>query len=270
MGLDDALDSSGVYAIRCVTTGKAYVGSAVHLARRWRTHRAQLRRGNHHSQHLQRAWDKYGESAFVFQVIELTPKSNLIPCEQRHIDTLRACDPAVGYNMAPNAGNTLGVKLGAFTQEHRDKISAALRGRTLSDEHLAKIRKLNIGRPSPKKGKTLNLSADARMRMSIAKKGKKLSAEHVAKLVIAHTGAKRSDTARSNMSAARKGVPATERQLASIMETAQNRRKFSDAQVYEIKQRLACRHPVARIAEEFGCNPGTIYRIKNNERKVYL
>jgi group I intron endonuclease len=270
MGHDDALNLSGVYTIRCEPTGKVYVGSAVHLARRWRTHKAQLRRGDHHSQHLQRAWNKYGESAFVFQVIELAQKECLIPCEQKHIDALRACNPAVGYNMAPNAGNTLGIKLGAFTQAHRDKISAALRGRTLSAEHLEKIRKLNVGRPSPKKGKTLNLSADARMRMSVAKKGKKLSAEHVAKLVVAHTGAKRSDAARVSMSLARRGVPATERQLESIMATAQKRRKFSDAQVAEIRQRIAIRQPIVGIAAEFGCNPNTIYRIKNNERKAYL
>jgi group I intron endonuclease len=57
---------SGVYQILCVPTGKAYVGSAVNLAKRWQEHRWMLRRGQHHSQYLQRAWDKYGETAFAF------------------------------------------------------------------------------------------------------------------------------------------------------------------------------------------------------------
>lgn len=261
---------SGVYSIRCVPTGKVYVGSAVDFARRWRTHKQHLRNGTHHSQHLQRAWNKYGEPRFSFEILETAPKEDLIPLEQKYIDSMRACDVSRGYNMSPRAGSTFGLKLGTLTQAHRDKISASLRGRVCTDEQREFLRNLNKGRPSPKKGKTLTLSAEARSKMSVAKKGKKLCAEHIAKLVVAHTGLKRSDAARASMSRARKGVPATERQMASIMATAHKRKKFSDAQIADIRQRITLKQKIVTIAEEFNCNPGTIYRIKNNERKAYL
>lgn len=62
---------SGVYAIRC--PAGAYVGRTRDMRVRWANHRAVLRRGKHHSRRLQAAWDKYGESAFQFEVVSLNP-----------------------------------------------------------------------------------------------------------------------------------------------------------------------------------------------------
>ena len=50
--------------------GKKYVGSAVNFKRRRRKHRKSLRKGTHHSPHLQNAWNKYGEDNFKFDVLE--------------------------------------------------------------------------------------------------------------------------------------------------------------------------------------------------------
>ena len=55
-----------LYAIKNVQSGKAYVGSTVGFKERMTTHKRMLKRGKHHCQHLQRAWDKYGEQNFVF------------------------------------------------------------------------------------------------------------------------------------------------------------------------------------------------------------
>jgi len=55
-----------LYAIKNVQSGKAYVGSTVGFKERISTHKRMLKRGKHHCQHLQRAWDKYGEQNFVF------------------------------------------------------------------------------------------------------------------------------------------------------------------------------------------------------------
>ena len=46
---------------------KRYVGSAVNFGARWKEHRHVLKRGTHHSCHLQNAWVKHGEDAFVFR-----------------------------------------------------------------------------------------------------------------------------------------------------------------------------------------------------------
>ena len=260
--------ASGIYAIRCLPNGKAYVGSAVSIARRWRAHKQALRQCRHHSEHLQRAWNKYGEDAFHFEVLETVRKEELISVEQRYIDVMAACDASRGFNIAPIAGNTLGVKYGPMSKDHKAKISAAHKGKVHSAEHRANSSAAQKGKTSPNKGKVA--TAGTRLKMSVAKKGKKLSAKHIAKLVAAHTGKKRSAEACANMSAARKGVPATARQMTGILGTAQRRRKFSEQQVAEIRRRCELNQRIAEIAAEFGCNQGTIYRIKNNERQAYL
>lgn len=55
-----------LYAIKNVLSGKAYVGSTVGFKDRATTHKRLLKRGAHHCDHLQRAWDKYGEQNFAF------------------------------------------------------------------------------------------------------------------------------------------------------------------------------------------------------------
>lgn len=73
---------------------------------RWHGHERSLRRNKHPNVILQRAWNKHGEFVFVFETIELCPKSKLISREQFWIDTL--CSAKLGYNIAPTAGSMLG------------------------------------------------------------------------------------------------------------------------------------------------------------------
>lgn len=51
-------------------------------------HRFELKRGKHHSSHMQRSWDKYGESSFDFSVLEECAKGQLFEREQHYIDLL--------------------------------------------------------------------------------------------------------------------------------------------------------------------------------------
>lgn len=61
---------SGIYAIVNTINNKQYIGSAINIKSRWVDHKKRLRKGNHHCKHLQFAWNKYGESAFSFIVLE--------------------------------------------------------------------------------------------------------------------------------------------------------------------------------------------------------
>lgn len=63
-----------IYKIINTTNGKFYVGSTTNTQERFRTHRNRLRKGRHHSKHLQAAWNKYGETMFVFFVVEDIPQ----------------------------------------------------------------------------------------------------------------------------------------------------------------------------------------------------
>lgn len=116
-----------IYQIRHVESGKVYVGSAVNPHQRCYEHRSILSRGLHHSAYLQRAWNKYGESAFVFEIVEpVLLVEDLIAREQYWIDALHASDPAHGYNTAPVAGSNLGMK---HTDERRAKMSKIMKAR---------------------------------------------------------------------------------------------------------------------------------------------
>jgi group I intron endonuclease len=97
--------SPGVYQIRCVPTGKIYIGSAVDLKARWDIHRRKLRRGDHHNAHLQYAWDKYGEASFEFLVLEYVDKPELLQAEQKWIDRTGCADREVGFNVFDIAGS---------------------------------------------------------------------------------------------------------------------------------------------------------------------
>jgi len=116
-----------IYQIRHVSSGRVYVGSAVNTRQRWHSHRSDLRLGRHSSRHLQSAWNKYGEAAFVFEVIEpVLFVEDLIAREQYWIDRLKAADERHGYNMSPTAGSALGMK---HTEETRAKQSERNRKR---------------------------------------------------------------------------------------------------------------------------------------------
>lgn len=76
-----------IYKIRNVVNDKFYVGSTVDSRKRFWAHRKALRLGNHDCLHLQRAWDKYGEDCFKFEIVEhLNAKEELYPAEQKWLD----------------------------------------------------------------------------------------------------------------------------------------------------------------------------------------
>jgi group I intron endonuclease len=123
-------NASGVYRITCIITGKFYIGSSVNLRDRWYEHSSQLRRNTHHSITLQRAFNKHGKDAFVFEVLELVLFPFLLEREQHWIDKLKPFDPGKGYNIALDA-------------------QASFTGRKHSPESLAKMRVASIGQYHP-------------------------------------------------------------------------------------------------------------------------
>jgi len=157
---------TGIYKITNTITNKVYTGSAINIELRWREHLNDLRKNKHHSIKLQRAFNKYGENAFIFTIILLCDKLELITNEQLYIDELDSYNK--GYNSCPIAGSRLGHKQ---SQETKTKISNTLKGR-----------------PSPNKGKIA--SDETRLKLSKARKNKKLSPTHVENIRQAKMGDK--------------------------------------------------------------------------------
>jgi len=117
-------NASGIYRILCVPTGKIYVGSAINLARRWQDHRAALRAGNHQNSYFQRAWDKYGEIAFAFSVLEFVPADTLLEVEQYWMDITCCYEESCGFNICMVAGSHLGIRRSKDVKEKLRKANA--------------------------------------------------------------------------------------------------------------------------------------------------
>jgi group I intron endonuclease len=150
-----------VYKIVNIVNGKKYVGSALRVKQRWRDHTKSLNENKHHSIHLQRAWNKYGEENFIFSIIEYCDRDIMLVREQYWIDKLEAFGKN-GYNMCPVAGSALGVKR---SEENKRKNSETKKRLGLS-----------VGERNPMFGKTGELSPVF---------GKKQTPEQIAKRVAA-------------------------------------------------------------------------------------
>lgn len=99
---------TGIYKITCVPTGECYIGQSVSIKRRWATHKRELRRGEHYNKHLQRSYDKYGESNFIYEILEQCPASKLNEREQFYIEMFDSHDH--GFNQDWGGGNFSGEK----------------------------------------------------------------------------------------------------------------------------------------------------------------
>lgn len=91
-------NSCGVYQIRNLVNGHLYVGSSRALGFRRTQHFSDLRCQRHHSSYLQRAFNKYGEENFIFEVIEFCDNNDQFTLEQYWIDKL-----SPPYNVSPIA-----------------------------------------------------------------------------------------------------------------------------------------------------------------------
>ncbi len=202
----------GVYRITCVESGKSYIGSTKRPFRiRWKSHRYELNRKLHCNSHLQRSWNKYGESSFEFYPLEPVQfVEDLIDREQAWIDIYQAHDRAYGFNIescadrhclseetkakisAANTGKKRTPEQVArcvsrkHTAETKAKLSVINAGKTLTEETKAKISATNTKKQHTPEA--IARMVDARARRSLAQTGKRRSPETIAKMRLAATG----------------------------------------------------------------------------------
>ena len=146
----------GIYFIINTVNHKIYVGSTTNtFRRRFQDHKRKLKKGIHQNEHLQNAWNKYGEKSFVFSIVEILEDNQEIRRREKYyIDKLSVCNPKFGYNVN---SETEFHKVEDSTKEKLSKIAKEMwKNGKFNSEY-------NKGRPSWNKGlKCENISTTRR------------------------------------------------------------------------------------------------------------
>lgn len=121
----------GIYICLCLTTGKYYLGSSIEFVGRQRNHINLAKKGCHHSNRFQDAWNKYGENSFVFLKIRDCKQENTKIIEQFYLDRYQPWRMGMGFNKSRAASCSIGENNGMFGRKHSIK----------TKQHWSKIRK---------------------------------------------------------------------------------------------------------------------------------
>jgi group I intron endonuclease len=175
----------GIYAITHSASGKKYYGQSAHIEKRWATHRHGLSQRKHPNAHLQRAWLKYGEAAFTFEIVVICDLAELNAIEEQlladHVGP--RC-----YNIALSP--TAPMRGRKHTAKTRTKMACAHR-----------TRKPEIRRQQTEALIRWNKSAEGRALRAALSRGRKPTKTTIEKIRRAHTGRRRSAQARANIAA---------------------------------------------------------------------
>jgi group I intron endonuclease len=158
----DGVTKPVIYKIINLTNGKFYVGSTTNRKERFRTHRNKLRSNKHHCAHLQAAWNKYGEEAFLFHIVEeIEDESLLQAAEDAWLTEWVGKDNCYNHGLrsgAPWRGvqKEMHPSFGRVMSEGQKEVLRAARlaqqdprtGRQHSDETKAKISAAKLANPS--------------------------------------------------------------------------------------------------------------------------
>lgn len=218
---------TGIYQIKNLVNNKIYIGSVAFkkgFVGRWSSHCTKLRKNKHHSIHLQHAWNKYGEDAFVFEILEECQPEKCIKREQHYLDTVLFANCQdnrfyrLGYNICRIAGSSL--------------------GRKHSNEAKAKMSAFHKGKPSPRRGQ--KTPRKTRIKISIAMLGKQNC-----------LGVKHSKKSRANMSQAHQGE-------------LSHRAKLTESDVHQIRILRKQGFTQKVVAERFQVSRSTINHIDSD------
>lgn len=112
-----------IYSILNKVNGKIYVGLTSQGEKRFSKHKSELKLNKHINSHLQSSWNKYGEDAFEFNVLEYCNKEDLGANEEWWIDFFESTNPEKGYNLRGGGQTNFDV-----SEETRKKLSEINKG----------------------------------------------------------------------------------------------------------------------------------------------
>jgi group I intron endonuclease len=110
----------GIYTITCKGDNKVYVGQSQRINIRFNIHKSQLRHNRHRNSYLQRAWNKYGENSFLFEIKEICSIDELNDREKFWVNKLETNNEDKGFNLTDGGDGVRGYK---HTKETRAYLS---------------------------------------------------------------------------------------------------------------------------------------------------
>lgn len=115
---------SGIYCITNVYNNKKYIGKTKNMKTRFNQHRWELNKNHkdHKNEHLQNAWNKYGENWFIFQalyIMEDYTDEEANDIEISFIELLRTSNRSYGYNKT--FGGDGGDTFSLLSDEQKEK-----------------------------------------------------------------------------------------------------------------------------------------------------
>lgn len=134
---------TGVYKITCIENNKIYIGSAINIEKRIKTHFNKLRLKNHINPHLQNSYNLYGRDKFTWQIIEECEVDSLKQKEQEWMDKTNCYNRDIGFNNCLKADRPTGYK---HTEKAKETMRAKKLGKKLSESHISKISSSNKGK----------------------------------------------------------------------------------------------------------------------------
>lgn len=202
----------GVYKITNNINLKVYIGQSINIINRWKDHVHALNRGDSRCTLLQRAWNKYKEENFSFEILELCTEDKLDEVEIKYIEMYDALNPEKGYNIEPG-----GNKNKHLSEETKQKLRESHLGKTMSEESRRKMSKAQSGKGNGMYGR--HHTEEAKKKMSEAKKGKPghpCSDYAKERARQANLGKIVSEETRKKLSESHKGQPAYNKNLRPV------------------------------------------------------
>lgn len=163
-----------IYKIQNLVNNKVYIGQSCQKTKsRLYEHKLDLKKNIHHNPHLQRAWNKYGEKNFSFDVITKAKSlKELNKLEVFYIQKYNSLNKQFGYNIRSGGDNS------KLSEETKRKISKSKKGIPVhTPESINKIKKFLTGRKH---------SLKSRIKRSEKLKGIKWSNTVINSWVISH------------------------------------------------------------------------------------